>query len=317
MINTKTVFILGAGASIPYGFPSGAELREMLCAPISGYNSPRTVNWRSLISKTGISESTSNQFAEAFLKSGMISIDSFLSRRSKAFSEIGKLAIAAILCSFENSNTLHRLDNDDDWYVHLWNALVANVHKCEELAGNQVRFVTFNYDRSLEYFLIQSCMATFDVTYEEAVKALEPIKIIHVYGQLGKLDHRCSKVARPYQTMLGASELLVAAEGIKIIPESRDDAPEFNEARDLFGWAEQICFLGFGFDPLNVSRLNLESVFAPRRRNGVPPRIIASTFGKTLAENDAVQKSIPSSDSWWTMFPHKNLMTIRGSGVLL
>ena len=31
MITEKPVFILGAGASCPYGFPSGAQLRENIC----------------------------------------------------------------------------------------------------------------------------------------------------------------------------------------------------------------------------------------------------------------------------------------------
>ena len=31
MINTKTVLVLGAGASYPYGFPLGAELHDRIC----------------------------------------------------------------------------------------------------------------------------------------------------------------------------------------------------------------------------------------------------------------------------------------------
>jgi hypothetical protein len=177
--------------------------------------------------------------------------------------------------------------------------------------------VSFNYDRSLEYFLLQSCKETFDVTHQEAVKALEPLKIIHVYGQLGKLDQHHTSETRPYETVIGANELSVAAKGIQIIPESRDDAPEFEEARELFGWAEQICFLGFGFDSLNVSRLNLESVFAPRRISGHATHIVASTYGKTEAEIAAIMKLIPSSNSWWKTEYGKNLKTVRNSGVLL
>jgi len=317
MINKRTVFILGAGASMPYGFSSGAELREILCAPITNIRSNRTVDWISSVSKVGINEDTSKRFADAFLRSGTASIDSFLSRRLTEFGEIGKSAIAAILCAQEEPTALLRTDTQDDWYGYLWNALVAGVHMRNELASNQVRFVTFNYDRSLEYFLMQSCKETFALSDETAKKALEPIKIIHVYGQLGELDQVCTSRARPYTTRIGADELSVAANGIKIIPESRDDAPEFAEVREMFEWAEQICFLGFGFDPLNVLRLNLESVCAPRRIAGKALSLVASTYLKTSAEKEAIQRSIPSSNSWWTMFDQKNLMTIRESGVLL
>lgn len=317
MIDTKTVFVLGAGASIPYGFPSSAELRRMLCAPITGNHQKGDVDWINFVGKLGIREADSRRFAEAFLKSGVASIDSFLSRRLDDFGEIGKAAMAAILCALEDASLLHRADSDDDWYCHLWNALVAGVDTCADLAKNQVRFVTFNYDRSLEFFLFQSCKEAFGINDSEATKALTLLEIVHVYGSLGQIGFERNFGIRPYESLVGNYDLLIASRGIKIIPESRDDSPEFVKAGELFGWAEQICFLGFGFDPLNVSRLNFESVFAPRRLNGVPPRIIASTYGKTLAETTAVQRSIPSSDSWWTMFPHKNLMTIRESGVLL
>lgn len=302
---------------MPYGFPSGAELREFLCAPITGLRSNRTVDWIGPVTRLGVSEETSLHFADAFLKSGVASIDSFLSRRSGEFGEIGKFAIAAILCAREESSTLHRTDNNDDWYGYLWNALVAGIHKPDDLASNQIRFVTFNYDRSLEYFLQQSCKETFGLNDEGAKKALEPLKIIHVYGLLGELEQVRSSKARPYVTRMSASELSIAAQGIKIIPESRDDAPEFDESKGMFEWAEKICFLGFGFDPLNVSRLNLESVFAPQRISGRFTPIVASTYGKTTAEIAAIERAIPSSSGWWNRFDQKNIMTIRESGVLL
>jgi len=31
MIKTRTVLILGAGASMPYGYPSGKELKRIIC----------------------------------------------------------------------------------------------------------------------------------------------------------------------------------------------------------------------------------------------------------------------------------------------
>lgn len=316
MIKTKTVFILGAGASIPYGFPSGAELRRMLCVPITHDYKKGDVDWIGSIAKLGINEADSRRFAEAFLKSGVASIDAFLSRRHE-FEEIGKAAIAAILCAREDPTELHRIDNEDDWYFYLWNALVAGVHKCEDLASNQVRFVSFNYDRSLEHFLIQSCQETFGVAYQVAVKALKPLRVIHVYGMLGGLDQNREFGNRPYETKIGALELSVAAKGIKIIPESRDDAPEFVVARELFEWAEQICILGFGFDPLNVSRLDFKSVFKSRQSAGNPIRVVVSTLGKKSAESRADEQAFCASSGWWNSFPDKNLMTIRESGILL
>jgi hypothetical protein len=317
MITKKTVFVLGAGASMPYGFPSGAELRKMLCVPATKDFSTRAVDWVTPLEKNGISERDSIRFAESFLKSRVVSIDSFLSRRSTDFGEIGKTAIAAIICAFEEPAALHKIDNEDDWYGYLWNALISGIHKCDELGRNQVSFITFNYDRSLEYFLLQSCKETFGVSHQEAVKALEPIKIIHVYGQLGLLDFDGAYQARAYETRIGARDLSIASSGIKIIPEARDDAPEFVAAREFCGQAEQICFLGFGFDPLNVSRLNLEPEISIRRISGTPIRIAASMYKKTPAEQNAIKNAIPSSSGYWDMHYRGNLDTLRNSGVLL
>ncbi len=315
MISKKTVFVLGAGTSMPYGFPSGASLRKILCAPANGHS--KEIDWIASITKLGISPLDSIKFARAFLDSGVGSIDSFLSRRSKEFGEIGKFAIAAVLCNQEEPSRFRNTDIEDDWYNYLWNALIAGVHECEDLAANQIRFVTFNYDRSLEYYLRKSCQETFGVSYADAVKALEPLQIIHMYGQLGKLDQATSSDSRSYENFIGASELRIAAEGIKIISESRDEAPEFDEARKLFGWAEQICFLGFGFDHKNMSRLNLESVCKERRLTGRSIRIIASTYGRMPVENSAVMNSIPSSNGWWEMEYGESLSALRKKGVLL
>ena len=71
MINTNTVFVLGAGASIPYGFPSGAELREILCAPITKSNPKNYVDWKASVAKLRIPETESLRFAEAFLKESL------------------------------------------------------------------------------------------------------------------------------------------------------------------------------------------------------------------------------------------------------
>ncbi len=60
------------------------------------------------------------------------------------------------------------------------NAINANL--------NKLTFITFNYDRSLEYFLYTTFRNMLGKTSEEAAKLFnENIFIYHVYGQLGHL----------------------------------------------------------------------------------------------------------------------------------
>ncbi|WP_156096076.1 hypothetical protein [Methanobacterium sp. SMA-27] len=44
MIKTPTVFVLGAGASIPYGYPSGEKLREEICHELEDPSHPYGLN---------------------------------------------------------------------------------------------------------------------------------------------------------------------------------------------------------------------------------------------------------------------------------
>ena len=69
MIKTETVLVLGAGASMPYGYPSGHTLRQMLIDP--GLFNP-------LLEKQWFEQEDINAFCRIFMHSGMKSIDAFL-----------------------------------------------------------------------------------------------------------------------------------------------------------------------------------------------------------------------------------------------
>jgi hypothetical protein len=65
MITTPTVFILGAGASIPYGFPSGLDLVDMICGPAGD---------RKYI-QFGVDQATAESFITALRQSDQQSVD--------------------------------------------------------------------------------------------------------------------------------------------------------------------------------------------------------------------------------------------------
>lgn len=315
MIQTPTVFVLGAGASMPYRFPSGAVLRRQLCALNSGRNSQIGLY---LIDSLGFDESEVIDFGKVFLRSNVASIDSFLARRNE-FSQIGKLAIAYHLCSLENLDSLQSPLDDDDWYFALWNSLISEVSNIEELITNKVKIVTFNYDRSLEAFLHASIKNTFLASDEIALTALKNIPIIHVYGSLGDFGLRLDDTIRPYTPDTTARSVRTAASGIKIIPEARDDDEVFNIARNWFSETERICFLGFGFDDLNIRRLNLKKVIEKRNTLGraTPNLVIASTHGMTQAEVDIAGNLLGANQLGWITRPLKNLRTLRNIASIL
>ena len=105
MIKTETVLVLGAGASMPYGYPSGHALRQMLIDP--GLFNP-------LLEKQWFEQEDINAFCRIFMHSGMKSIDAFLARRGKdivghghtTIEKIGKHGIALALRQNKSLDTL-------------------------------------------------------------------------------------------------------------------------------------------------------------------------------------------------------------------
>lgn len=309
MIIKPTTIVLGAGASMPYGMPSGAELRSIICRD----------RWlaNQLQELFGIGAHEVSDFTNTFLMSSVASIDAFLAKRDN-FTQIGKLSIATILCLREYQNAVAINDIEDNWYHHLWQSLIDGATTPAAFAQNNIRFITFNYDRSLEFFIHQAIKNTFGVSDDEALRVLSKIGILHVYGTLGEFHYKPVPGARPYSHDVSPMQIRIAADGIKIIPEARSDEKTFETARKWLYESENIGFLGFGFDALNVERLGLSDVIQSRLSNKMPaPYVIASTFGKTEKEIEKIQKSLmPHSPSSVQAVTEKNTMSMRRSNLL-
>ena len=92
MIKSKTVFILGAGASCPYGYPTGAQLRRQICLDFK----KQYLEWL----KTNMDSASGREdryewikhFIETFFKSNTKSIDLFLAR-NEHLADAGKYII--------------------------------------------------------------------------------------------------------------------------------------------------------------------------------------------------------------------------------
>lgn len=280
---------------MPYGFPSGAKLREQLCNP----------QFMLALQKNGsFDDREISIFCEAFLKSSMASIDAFLARRGDqrvmeggaTFAEIGKAGIAISLISCENIHNLYNFDNPDNWYHYLWQLIGDSL---EDIGKNKLSIVTFNYDRSLEMFLLLAIRHAFGVTEEVAAEHLRKIPIIHVYGKIGELacfGHEADR-CRSYVAYPSAKDIKIAAEGIRVIAEHRDDSPEFGQAHKALISADRICFLGFGFDATNVKRLNIFEILKKRFIDSgfYHPNVYSTTIGMLRSERERVLRLLTAS----------------------
>lgn len=271
LIYKSTVFILGAGASAPYRFPSGPQLSNIIYKELTNETSKLYDKIIQLIQNRKLIK----EFANALIHSQKTSVDAFLEHRPE-FINIGKLAIAGALIPFEDERFLFFNEiGNRDWYEYLFGKLSASF---ESFGENKVSFLTFNYDRSLEFYLFTALKHSYGKNEEDCFKKLNEIKIVHLHGQLGDLLLKSNRV-RPYAPVLDLHNLQLASEKIKIIYEDIDNDLQFKEAFELMQSAEYICFLGFGYNEMNLKRLRLSSF--PKNKN---PKILGTTFNLRKGE---------------------------------
>lgn len=255
MIKQKTVFILGAGASKPYGYPTGEQLRNYICDDIirDSVNVFKYERNSPYITK-------SNELIQNFKKSTNKSIDLFLTR-NRQFEKLGKIFIAfSIIKSEMESQTPEQIDNTEDWFSELFDRSTDELidpMSVNRFSENNFSFITFNYDRSLEHFLFQALHNSFTNTKaSEIAKILLQVPIIHVYGKLVDLPWEDKESYVSYQE-IDLNDTNHFAKNINVIYSKRIDEERLSKAKSYIKNADRIFFLGFGFAPENMNILGI------------------------------------------------------------
>ena len=177
MITTRTCLVLGAGASAPFGYPVGAALTESIKSELNPSQPSRLKN--DLMS-AGFSSERLMLFRDALRYSQRLSIDAFLEDWKEDFMDVGTAAIAASLIRWEDPDVVIDQPN---WYRRLFHEMTDG----DDFSKNLLRIVTFNYDRSLEFFFYWALQGRYRISGEEAAKWFAKFPIVHMYGNLGSL----------------------------------------------------------------------------------------------------------------------------------
>jgi len=136
----------------------------------------------------------------------------------------------------------------------------------------------------LEHFLFTALKNSSGKSDEECANKLKTVSVIHLHGDLGELPHFGNTLVRPYNSEITQTTLRIATERIKIVHESAANEPQFEQARHILSASEVICFLGFGYHPLNVERLGIRNRISNLRQK----ILLGSSFDLTLAEANQV-----------------------------
>lgn len=261
------VLILGAGASVPYGFPTGNELRHWICDlwtnrdQISSANqsTDRSNRIFHTLAQLDFGRNKVARIGQMLAESKLPSIDRLVFHRSAEVSEMARLLISASLLDSESHDALSNPRADGDWFQLLWSSLTAGRKSVADVATGKLAVFTFNYDRSFEQLLFSACKATFGVDDKVAAEFLAKIHIKHFYGATMKLPQAtCAGVKFDCDRTRLHEAVEVAEKEIWLIDDERKrQAAVFDGFLGVLEHANTVTFLGYGFDEINDKNLGL------------------------------------------------------------
>lgn len=277
-MGVRTAFILGAGASKPYGFPTAYELKQLVLGDAVGDFSSwadrkrgqyryRWSHWLTENLPSNIPDAAFlKEFQKRFGTSDVDSIDKFVFQH-ESHAETAKHLIALILLECEC-----RATRIGDWYARLWNDVV--IPRPDETH----HFFTFNYDRSLEQYFDQVTNSYFKDD-ENGKEVRSRIRVHHIYGCLGPL---CGSDNAVSYGSNNPKAIELASKQIRLIPprSTSQDWP-----RDALVEFDRLVFLGFGFDELNMNALGITN-------NNRPKDIFASRYRLSKVRESSAQERL-------------------------
>jgi hypothetical protein len=320
MFRKPTVFVLGAGASWHYGYPTGEQLvgcvieiakklsghctQRVMGAPRVGIT-PQCVLERAL-GEAGLPDADRvrlgwqrlqgecDRLVERLRSVRPLVIDYFLFQNPDLRS-IGKLMIAAAILEREGRWT-KRGGNDnrrtkgvspgnvdlsayeDNWVRFVVHRLLNGCKSSADFAENKVRFVTFNYDVSLEFHMASALKDTQILDDIDVTKFVTD-RTVHVYGSvhaslpskygsdedvhaLESLSQVDDDRRRLDQKMEFLDRCLVAAASIRTIGQhdKGQNEADLARAREWINTAAVVYILGYGFDPQNSGHIGLDKL---------------------------------------------------------
>lgn len=289
----KSVFVVGAGASQEFGLPTGAALMEQIrgLADVrfsDGYRQShgeyevvRTLRFMSdQKDMNGINDYLHAAWAIRDNMPLAPSIDNFLhSRRAEPIIvELGKVLIARAILKAEKSSklyidpaasnrTLAFEDLSETWASRLFKLMVAAGDSDSFISGlTNISFVSFNYDRCIEQFIVNASETYFPPTPDCRERVVEALEVLHPYGAVGSLTWGSQQTDKFGAEVVG-EVLYKISQGIRTFTEG--SVSEVQEAiAQRLSEAEVLVFLGFAYHPLNMelmkaknSRFEIRNVF--------------------------------------------------------
>ena len=216
MFQSKTLFVVGAGASKEARLPTGNQLTATIANKVDIQFGEFTKQLRGSFEIAGALTlhvkdvdgqpgDVNDYFAACWhIRDAMpqaSSIDDFIDHQGDDKIELcGKLAIVRSILEAEKNSLLFVNQREADqtlnfnglentWYKNFMQILTDggrkdNINKLFE----GMYFITFNYDRCIEHFLFHALQNYYRIKPDEAADIMQGFKILHRYGMVGRMQ---------------------------------------------------------------------------------------------------------------------------------
>ncbi len=309
----RVVFVLGAGASRPYGLPTSKELRAILLgteagdrALISlGISFDRIVSFlgsRGMRDKPKYGElfaratereiptdlNVARLFVDAALNGFCGSRGGSLKNFRDRFFNSQRVSIDAFITKNPDLEPIakhavaavlllcereERLEAD--WYQQFLERLMRGGSHDGEFG-----IITFNYDRSFEHYFKRAYTHNYLSDASLARKLYRQLKIVHAYGCLGTLEGNMM----PPLVMYGdVNTFGNAVDQMDLATPAHDSN---DEIKGLLDGVDRVIFIGFGFWKENMDLIELD------KKN--PPSVYASAFRLPVTVMEDVKARYPN-----------------------
>ncbi len=312
MLKQRTLFIIGAGASVDYGFPLGSQLindvRTLLKLSYDTIGHLKGDKTMIAAMKQHCSQN-SGSFQDYFfaaqmvfggLRSGVLSVDNYVHTHADKplVAVLVKMAISTLILRYETASSLNR----DYTMNFMSNSLPSGtwlesfckyhfaMHQATKLdmIFNDVAFISFNYDRCIERGLSIGIANYFGLNDDQAKKACLNLRLLFPYGSLGDLMQGNSINHLAFGSPNNIDNLLAAAKNIKTFTEGTANQNFRDEVADLLNWCQTIVFLGFGYLGLNLELLGSPTIATSKR-------VFGTAYGMSVGNIEALNQSIPQT----------------------
>ena len=306
MFAVPTTLIVGAGASFELGFPLGSTLTSK----IAGYLRTRDTNAFHIVVDNPVIRETLQRVAQKELVSvthltnaaiaaadAMAvspSIDNYLYAHSsnQNLQIVAKVSLAASILEAEQGTALY-VDPSNvfnkpslnplkaTWYGGFWQRLSDGVRLEDvDTIFNNLRIITFNYDRCIEQYLFWALQHYFGLPRNNAKELMETrLQIFHPYGQVGPFQRSSGDYDITFGEEIEPESLTRVWKDLRTFSEQVASQAQLKDIKKAVQEASTLVFLGMAYH-----RQNLEILTPPTQCSAT--KVFGTTYG--LSDGDAI-----------------------------